>query len=182
MKSKLVVLVYVLLHCVAAAAQESAAVRSYAVPGHGALKLSVPAGWTDGVRGQEGLPPTIRISYGEGDGDVLVMITPFWSPKGDAQFNSTENIRTAVERSREAVLPSAVEKELVLRPIRTASGEGHFFWATDRAPKAGEYEYVASGAVPAGKLLVTFTILSHAEPPAGIDKALAILKSAIHEP
>ncbi|HEX9983203.1 MAG TPA: hypothetical protein VGF69_08060 [Thermoanaerobaculia bacterium] len=154
---------------------------SYPVPGHGALQLSVPAGWTATVREVEGaLPPTIVLAH-EKDGTRL-LLTPLWSPKDNASFNSAKNVRLSVQQAAEQVQPTAVEKELTLREVVTSSGKGTFFWATDRAPKAGEYEYVAQGAVPAGKLMVSFTILTHRAPPAGIDEALAIVRSAVHQP
>jgi hypothetical protein len=153
---------------------------SYPIPGHGALQLSVPAAWTATVRGGEGgLPPTIVLVH-EKDGTRL-LLTPLWSPKDNASFNSPKNVRLSVQHSAEQVQPTAVEKVLTLRDVVTSSGKGTFFWATDRAPKAGEYEYLAQGAVPAGKLMVSFTILSHRAPPAGIEEALSIVRSAVHQ-
>ncbi|HYK05125.1 MAG TPA: hypothetical protein VE974_25465 [Thermoanaerobaculia bacterium] len=164
----------------AGAQAEDAALRSYAVPDHGTLKLSVPAGWTQRVEGEPAMPPTITLS--SDDGKLLLMITPLWSPEGDPKFNSPESIREAIEGAAKSIQASAVEKELPLRTLKTASGEGFFFWATDRAPGAGEHEYMANGAVPAGKLLLSFTVLSHAAPPAGIADALAVVASASQVP
>ena len=104
------------------------------------------------------------------------------SPRDDPEFNSTKNIRIAIERAAQSVQPRAVEKELVLRTIESASGEGYFFWATDHAPGAGEHKFMAQGGVPAGKLRLIFTVLSHVEPPRGIEEALTIVRSALHEP
>jgi hypothetical protein len=169
------------LFCALAAAQDAPQARSYPVSGHGSVKVLVPADWTEHVKnGEAGMPPTIELTA-QG-GDVMLLITPLWSPKGDPRFNSAQNIRTAIERSAKSVQHTAVEKELVIRAIGTVDGRGYFFWATDRAPKAGEYEFMANGGVPAGKLLLSFTVLSHAEPPKGIEEALEIVKSASNVP
>ena len=168
-----------LLACAAVLAQETPKVRRYTVAEHGVLKLSVPPEWTDRVESERGMPPTIVLT--SPGGDVVLQVTALWSPDGDPAFNSTENIHAGVAQAAEAVQPTAVERKLVLRPLKTASGEGRFFWATDRAPKAGEYEYMANGAVPAGQLLLSFTVLTHVQPPAGIEEGLGIVASAVHE-
>lgn len=179
MKTSLVV-VALLVSCLVAQAQDAPPVRSYPVADHGALNLSVPAKWTERVRSAQGVPPTIELS--SDDGKALLLVTPLWSPDDDPKFNSTENIHTAIERAAKAVEGTAVEEKLTLRPLETSSGEGHFFWATDRAPKAGEYKYMANGAVPAGKLLLSFTVLSHVAPPEGLAEAIAVVASAAHKP
>jgi len=180
MKRSFVIAAALLLSSIVAHAEERKPGRSYPVPGHGAVQFSVPADWTERVRATGGAPPTIELTAPKGE--VTLLITAMWSPDDHAQFNSAENIRAAIEQSAKSVQSTAVEKELVLRPIATASGKGHFFWATDRAPKAGEYEFMANGAVPAGNLLLSFTALSHVAPPEGIQKALAIVQSAVQAP
>jgi hypothetical protein len=173
-------LLFVLSATALAESQDAPAVRSYPVSGHGVLKLAVPAAWTDRVEGEKGLPPTIKLKLD--GGKTILLITALWSPQDEAEFNSSTNICAGIQRASMLVQETAVEKELVLRPIGTSSGEGHFFWATDREPGAGEHKYMANGGVPAGKLLLTFTVLSHVEPPRGIEEALAIVRSASHEP
>jgi hypothetical protein len=157
-----------------------APVRSYAIPGHGTLQLTIASGWTEHVRSSDrGLPPTLEFTDEQSGSKLLV--TPLWSPTDDPQFTSAEYIRVAVERSAKHVQPTAVESELVLRDIGTSSGNGYYFWATDRAPKKGEHRFMATGVVPAGKLLLSFTVLSHQQPPDGVDEALKVVKSALHQ-
>jgi hypothetical protein len=163
-----------------AQAQDGPAVHSYPVPGHGVLKLTVPAKWTESVRGEPGMPPTIELV--SDDGKVLLQVTALWSPKADPKFNTADQLRLAVGRAAEMMQDGAVEKKLVVRPLKTSGGEGSYFTATDRAPGAGEYEYLANGEVPAGTLLLSFTALSHVAPPAGVEQALAVVTSAVQEP
>jgi hypothetical protein len=105
---------------------------------------------------------------------------PLWSPEEDPQFTSEPYIKAAVERSAASIQPSSDEK-LVLRHIKTATGPGHYFRATDRAPAEGEFKYMASGVVPAGRLLLSFTVLSHDGKPTAMDGALEIVRSAAHQ-
>jgi hypothetical protein len=161
-------------------AQDAVPARSYPVPDRGALRLSVPEGWTEQVRAEGGMPPTIVLTAP--DGSALLQVTALWSPRGEAGFNAPEKIRPAIEKAASLVQPTAVEKELKLQPIATPSGGGYYFSATDRAPKEGEYKFMANGGVPAGPLLLSFTVLSHAEPPRGMEAALAIVRSATHVP
>ncbi len=113
-------------------------------------------------------------------GNWKVLLTPFWSVITQTDFQSTASIEKLVRAAAERVKPTAVQPELPLRELKTADGLGFFFWASDRAPKPGEYEHMAQGAVPVGPLLLQFTILSHAAPPMGISAPLAVVTSAQH--
>lgn len=154
-------------------------VRQFAISGHGAVSLSVPVTWADRVqKSDRGLPPTYELT--DTKTGTKVLITPLWSPTDDPQFTTRENIRVAVTRAARHAQSSAAESELVLRDIETSSGHGYYFWATDRAPKPGGYEFMANGVVPAGKLLLSFTVLTHERPPDSIEEPLAIVRSATH--
>ena len=155
--------------------------RSFAVPGHGAVSFAVPAGWTEEIQASgRGLAPTFEFT--EEKSGTKLLVTPLATPADNPQFMSRDNLRVLVARSAERAQPTAVEPELLLRDIATSSGDGWYFQATDRAPKAGEFKFMANGAVPAGKLLLSFTVLSHHQPPEGVAGALAIVKSASSTP
>jgi hypothetical protein len=141
--------------------------HEFAVPGHGALVLMTPANWVAHVQaGEKGGPPTIELS--DPDGSVKLVITPLWSPTGDASFNSTDAIRESISRAAQKAQETSVEKELPLKEFYGKSGRGYYFWATDRAPKPDGYEYMAQGAFPVGNLMVGYTVLSHVAPPKGM--------------
>jgi hypothetical protein len=162
-----------------AVAFAQAPVHTFEVPRHGSLKLSVPAAWSESVqRAEGGMPPTIEFT--EEKTGTKLLVTPLWSPDEDPQFTSEPYIKAAVERSAASVQPSSDEK-LVLRDIKTVTGAGHYFHATDRAPAEGEFKYMASGVVPAGRLLLSFTVLCHDGKPAAMDGALEIVRSAAHQ-
>jgi len=174
--NKLVAILGTLAFALTLNAQSASSSGEVPVPGHGALVLNWPSSWTQHVReGKGDEPPTVEIT--DPNGDVTVLLTPLWSPTKDPQFTSAENIKASVAKAAEAVQESAVESELALHELNGRSGRGYYFWATDRAPKKGEYEYMASGAAPAGDLLVSFTILTHTAPPKGISIGLVIAGS-----
>jgi hypothetical protein len=161
-------LVVALLVATSLAAQQPQK-ATFAVPGQGTLRLTLPAGWTD----REREPMTYEIR--DAKNQLLLLITPLWSPKNDPHVNSAEEIREGITHAADEIQPTAVEKQLVVREIATSSGKGYYFTATDRAPKPGEYEYLANGAVAAGRLLVSFTVLSHSR---DVERALAVVRSA----
>ncbi len=152
----------------------------YPIADRGSLILQVPSDWTESVRGADtGLPPTITLTGP--DAAVKLLITPIWSLRKDPAFNSPERLEALIADSASRVQPTAVESQLSLNEITTASGKGYYFTATDRSPKPGEFEYMAQGAVPAGGFLLSFTVLTHEKPPGGVAPALAIVRSAKHE-
>lgn len=157
-------------------AEDAAVRRSYPVSKSGMLSLDVPSSWTEVLQvSKQGFPPTLSLT--DPDGNTEVLVTPVWPPKGEA-FNSTAKVRGFVQSAAARVLPTATQTELPLQPIRGRNGAGFYFWAKDRAPQPGEYEYMAEGAVPSGASLLSFIVLTHKEPPASLGSALVIIKSA----
>ena len=82
-----------------------------------------------------------------------------------------------VRSAADHFLPTAVETSITLHELRVSSGLGYWFSVTDRAPKPGEAKYLTPGVVPAGELLLDFTLLSH-DKAAGLPEALALVSSA----
>jgi hypothetical protein len=153
------------------------AVRSFPVPGHGSLELNIPKEWRSEMRPLGQLPSTISLSPSEG-GEFDVMVTPLWSPKNEKDFNSPAKVKTLVDNDRKGLAPSAVEKELVLVPLNGAAAHGYYFFATDKAPKPGEFEYLYRAGVGVGDLLLSVTILTHKKDSQSVQDALASLRDA----
>lgn len=168
------------IHGAGSATAGETAVRTYALPGHGALLLRVPKSWKDEVkRPSGGLPPTIAL-HPAGSEDPLFLLTPIWSPKGDKGFNSLEKVRGVVTEQMRQMAPSAAEKELSPEPLQGEQLSGFFFSATDKAPKKGDYEHLIQGAFAVGDLLLTATVLSHAKDSDGVRQAMTVLRDARH--
>ncbi len=83
-----------------------------------------------------------------------------------------------LEKAFEALRDQVVEKKVRPYVIATHDGMGCFFTVTDRAPKATEFVYMTSGYVPAGKLLLSFTILTNPDEEMLVARALSAVRSA----
>jgi hypothetical protein len=152
--------------------------KQYPVPGHGKLQVTVPAGWTAEIlpSPKEGLPQTILFTPSSGP-LFRLLVTPVGSPTGVPGFNTPDWIKSQITHIRDLRLATAAEKETPLHELRSRSGPGYWFAITDPAPKPGEYEHLTQGALPAGDLCVSFTVLTHTAPPEGVADALALLAS-----
>lgn len=154
------------------------------VPGHGVLRLDLPAPWKETRRAiPEDLPPTIEFNRSlppEGS----LQVTAMWSPKADPTFSQEPGVRALVLLSRTRILEGAVEKDLPLLPITGAQGRGFHFSATDRDFKAGpgSYPILTEGGLGAGQVVLIFTILGHAKEDVVVREALAALAKATVEP
>lgn len=152
----------------------SPSVRSYAVPGDGALVLAVPRHWQQSVRqGSGGRPPTITLLPAAGD-EFRVLISP-WRPPAKT---APDKLREIVERQGQGALVQAVEKTLVLEDLKGPEALGYFYSLTDKAPKPGEYEYLTQGMATVGELVLTFTILTRSRQAPERGAALEMLKTA----
>lgn len=132
-------------------------VRSYEIPGHGALQFVVPNSWKDSIRRpSRETPPTIVFSPPVGN-DFQVLITALWSPRSEPGFNAPHKLRRAADDHGKTRLASSVEKTLVLRELKGHAAVGYLYTLTDREP--GEYRYLTQGHVAVGDLWLSVSIL-----------------------
>ncbi len=158
--------------------------RAFDVPGHGALEVSVPPGWTaEATAGEPPAPVTVRLA-GPGDGFVA-LLTPFWNtsePEDEPAHADTAQL--LAELARRSALPGAAEREI---PLEEVVGDGvHGFWfaATDRAlvgkePGPGEWRHLVQGAAAVGPLIVAFTLLDNGPGPQR-SRLLEVVRGARH--
>ena len=152
--------------------------RSFTLPQHGTLILSVPSTWKNIVRQPPGdLPPTITLSPDKGD-EFKVLITPLWSPKKDPTFNKPDKVRSLIDNDLRGMLPGAVEQQVVIQEFKGVYGTGYYFLVTDKAPKPGEYPYAVLAGVGVGDLLLSVTVLSRLKNSEGITSTIKALQEA----
>jgi hypothetical protein len=138
----------------------------YEVPGHGNLYLNIPSEWADEVNSpNEALPPTIILTPESGD-DFRILITPLWHAEGDPDFNSKNNLKSAVTIEGEKALEQSVESELKVKEIKGEQAYGYYFMLTDKSlvgkeRSAGNYKYLLNSFIGVGDLLVLVTALYH---------------------
>jgi len=153
--------------------------RSFPVPRHGNLILSVPEPWKQDIRQPpDDLPPTIMLTPRQGD-EFEVRITPLWSPKNEPGFNNPQAVKRLISADLAGMLPSAVERNVPIEEIRGKQGTGYTFFMTDKAPKPGEYPYVMRAGIGVGDLLLSATVLCRAKDSEGIRQTIRALEAAI---
>ncbi len=145
------------------------------LPGErGELTFELPSGWDYELRQPPGqLPPTLVLS----GGDFRFLVSVLWSPQGDPSFNEPRKLRTLTEDIALQVRDGST-REPVVEPL--PGSQGFWFWAADRAPRPGEYEYMAKGILAVGKLLLTFTALTHQQPPNALISFSSFLSRVSH--
>jgi len=152
--------------------------RSFTLPQHGKLVLSVPSTWKQTVRQPPGdLPPTITFSPDKGD-EFKALITPLWSPKKDPTFNKPDKVRSLIDNELRGMLPSAVEQEVVIQEFKGVYGTGYHFLLTDKAPKPGEYPYLVRAGAGVGDLLLSVTVLFRSKNSEGISSTIKAIQEA----
>ncbi len=161
----------------AAAAGETES-RTFAIFGQGELQLNIPVSWT-----AETTPATAEspagIQFGPKAGAPFEMVlTPVGHATGESPAPGSAVLKKLAQDAAELLKPRAVERTIDVREIRSASGAGYYFFATDRAPKPGEFKIATQGFVMVGNLLVSFTILTNDGQRHVIDDALEMIRNA----
>jgi hypothetical protein len=157
---------------------EDSTTRGYELPDHGRLELLVPKSWRDEVRQPpRGLPPTIVFTPGSG-ASFQILLTPLFSISADMVMPTVSEVKMTVERTAAHAATQAVEETIRVKELEGGSVAGYYFTATDRAPKPGEYKYMAQGMFRVGDLAPTFTILTNDGTEIVVIDALAMLKNA----
>ena len=111
------------------------------IPGHGAIALTAPAGWsvTCGAATEEPASGNVRIVPAKGDGFKL-LLTPLWIPANMRANVEPAKIKAAVQSMADAVLPGAVETTVNLAEVSGSAAHGYVFSVTDKSPKPGEFK------------------------------------------
>ncbi|MBI3714609.1 MAG: hypothetical protein HY255_01295, partial [Betaproteobacteria bacterium] len=140
-----------------------------------------PAGWkTTPTQRPGGLPPTVQFS-GTGGQRFEVLLTPLWSPQGDAKFNAPDKVRSVIAGGAAKAGAQSVEEKITVREIPGSAGKGFYFVATDKQPKPDEFKYLTQGALPLDELMLGFTILTNEPDSPVVQITFNALKSARHK-
>jgi TPR repeat protein len=157
--------------------QAAVAERRYALADRRFLVLQVPLGWNEKVgRRDAGTPPTIALRPKSG-APFEVRVTPVWGKEGGARSTGDE-LKGAVLKAAEELKGQAAEGLIVPVELIGPAAQGYYVKATDRAPKAGEFKYVAQGLLGLEEIRVGFTILTNDGQAGVVDAAFGMLRSA----
>lgn len=173
--------------CAPFAAPETAApMRSYIVPGFGALELDVPTDWRDSVEAAEGGLPAQVITFQPPSGYAFrVKVVAGGNHAGLPDFNSPGRIRLIVERQGSRLLRSAVEPTLTVETLRGTVTRGFYYTLTDKRAvehptTTGDYPHLTQGVASVGDLLVSFSIYFRDPIAPEREAALAMIADARH--
>jgi hypothetical protein len=163
-----------------AVATEEVSTRTYQLPDYGTLQLQVPRSWRDAMQQpSDDLPPVIMFSPKEGKA-FQFMLTPIYSSGQQLAKVSLADIKDFIERSAKEAQAQAVEKVIPVKELHGTSVNGYYFFATDRAPKPGEWKYLTQGIfLVDNDLSPTFTILTNDGAEHVIEQALSMIKNLV---
>ena len=165
---------------VPARADQDSFERAFAVPGHGTLRLAVPAMWQPTLSDKsQGGPPTIQFAPISG-GSFLVLVTPMGGVLTEELRDDPGVNRRMVEAWGAEHLEHAEEKEITPFPVDGVEARGHAAQLTDSSPGPGEFRVVTFGVVTTGDLRVGFTVLTQSADHPVIDQTLAMIRGARH--
>ena len=152
--------------------------KAFALPDSSKLELTIPAGWKDELKTQQGSKAaTIALTPREG-APFEVSLTPIGRQRPGASADTAIQMRQSVQQAADKVKPSAVEPILTAEALTGAPGPGYYFSATDAAPKPGEFKYLTQGMLLVGDAIVGFSVLTNDGQEKVKDEALAMLKGA----
>jgi hypothetical protein len=156
--------------------------RTYPVPGRGTLTLQVPAEWFDEPKpGPTGIPSLRFFDRLQPPRDFEMSATVLWTGPGGSPYGSKANLRALVEKAAADVAPGAAERELALQEFPVEGGAGFMFEASARSAQPGEPAYLTRGALAAGDLTITFTILTTDRKTPAVGRAIEMLRTARRE-
>jgi hypothetical protein len=151
------------------------------VSGRGAVVLSVPDSWDEGVRSDPNAPPTVMLVPSKGK-SFHILMSVIWPGRPGAANLTREAVREQVRRASDGPKARAVERELPVVEFSGPSGFGAYFSATDRAPEPDGFKYLTQGMLVMSEVQITFTVLVNGEPAPVLQQVLEMLKTMRREP
>jgi hypothetical protein len=141
----------------------------------------VPAEWRSvAVWPERDLPPTFGFRPAQGD-DFYLKVTPLYRMDGRSGWPTDEEVR-GMSTSTMAKIQSEATEQLELREWKGANASGYYYFATDKAPKSGEYPYMLQGVARLDELTVIYTVLMRRNTPEAIAQMLAVLQTMHRHP
>ena len=155
------------------------------------LRLSMPTGeklvftMPDDWRGKAtsvmvGQPQVGRMVSGT-PRQLEIIVSPLLAGSWRGLPTSRESVFARVQDLASKTAAQAVEKQIPIEELGVPGADGYYFFATDRAPKRGEFKYMLQGMFVAKDLTVAFTALMNGDPDGQTDAALAVIRSVRRE-
>ena len=123
------------------------------------MSINVDDSWTVSLDTKT-MPALPTIGFAPATGDDFRLL---WTPLSAAK--RSVDIKGLLEDNSREMLSQSVEKELVIKELKSPSMHGYYFLATDKSlvdktPGEGQYPYVIISTLNAGNVDCTLTVLS----------------------
>jgi hypothetical protein len=152
------------------------------LPGGDELWLTIPAAWNQKFDSPEkNTPPGVWMTPRQGP-SFNVLITPLsGTPVGAAMTDETR-LRSIVASVARNTLSQSVEMTIPVQNLTGSHVHGFYIFATDRAPKPGEWKYLTQGMINIDGAPFAFTILTNDGQEAVAKTALELIRNASCHP
>lgn len=99
-----------------------------------------------------------------------------WVPMRD-ELSTDDGIRELTKQIAKSLESQTVEKEIEIRHLAGDHAHGYYFCVTDKAPKAGEYQYMCQGMVSVDGTPIVFNVVYNEPGTADAQKVVAAIKT-----
>jgi hypothetical protein len=146
----------------------------------GRLVVQLPEGWKASISGPS-FGPTVRL-VPAGEARFAVMFTAMPVRKGPPP--DADTLLRRVRARAQQMLPTAIQEEAEIFPLKGSELTGYLSHLTDREPEKGpdDYRELHQGLATIGPLVLTITILTHPGDSSTVATATATIASARYDP
>jgi hypothetical protein len=155
-----------------------AASSHIALPGGDELWLTIPAAWNEKFDSpQTNMPPGVWMTPRQGP-SFNVLITPLAGTPVAAAMTDENKLRSIVASVAKNALSQSVEMTIPVQNLTGPHVHGFYIFATDRAPKPGEWKYLTQGMINIDGAPFAFTILTNDSQEAVVKAAMELIRNA----
>jgi len=155
-----------------------AASSHIALPGGDELWLTIPAAWNQKFDSpQKNMPAGVWLTPREG-ASFNVLITPLAGTPAGPALSDENKLRAIVTAAARSALSQSVEMTIPVHDLTGPEAHGFYFFATDRAPKPGEWKYLTQGMININGAPFAFTILTNDGQEVIAKTALELIRTA----
>jgi hypothetical protein len=109
-------------------------------------------------------------------------MTPLTGTPMSAAMSDNNKLRAIVTAAARSALSQSVEMTIPVHDLSGPEAHGFYFFATDRAPKPGEWKYLTQGMINIDGTPFAFTILTNDGQEAIAKAALELIRNASCHP
>jgi hypothetical protein len=156
----------------------AAASSHIALPSGTELWLTIPATWNQKFESPDkNTPPSVWMTARQGP-TFNVLITPLSGTPAGAAMTDENKLRAIVTSAARSALSQSVEMTIPVHDLTGPEAHGFYYFATDRAPKPGEWKYLTQGMININGAPFAFTILTNDGQEAIAKTALELIRTA----